>query len=590
MYWKLLASFAVLSLAAIAVLTALVSRTYEALLQRELDDRLNVAAVTGAQLLKDRWPSGIDADVQAMVQDIGRRTRLRLTLVDAKGHVLADSEQADVAGVAAMEPHGNRPEIIEALRTGVGSIRRTSPTMNETQKYFALRVGEPAAPLGVVRASFPTREIDAEIAAFARRIAFMGLLTALAAVAATAWITALVTRPLRDLAAAADALVAGRYDHRLPVQAPNGDELGAVSRALTEASQRLARGERQLRSTSQTQATVLEGMSESVIAVDRGEHILFANASAGRLLGFRPEKVEGLPLLEAVRSHELREAVQKALRSKQLTNRELTWRVGAPRTFDVLATPLPGDPPPGVVLVLRDISEVKRLEHMRQQFIANVSHELKTPLSSIKAYTETLLGGARNDPAHCERFLNRIDEQAGRLQDLILDMLSLARIESGQAALDLADVSVARVVRRCIADYEPQAVARELVLENLATDANVRVHADEESLRQILSNLIDNAVKYTPAGGRVSIRCQANGRMADIEVADTGVGIAAEHHAHLFERFYRVDKARSRELGGTGLGLSIVKHLSQAMGGSVSVRSEVQKGSTFSVRLPLAGG
>ena len=209
-------------------------------------------------------------------------------------------------------------------------------------------------------------------------------------------------------------------------------------------------------------------MSESVIAVDRSEHILFANAFAGRRLGFQPEKVQGLPLLEAVRSHELRDAVHRASAiqgSSQAASSPA--RSGAPRTFDVLATPLPGDPPPGVVLVLRDISEMKRLERMRQQFIANVSHELKTPLSSIKAYTETLLGGARNDPAHCERFLNRIDEQAARLQELILDMLSLARIESGQAALDLADVSVARVVRRCLADYEPQAVARELVLENL---------------------------------------------------------------------------------------------------------------------------
>jgi two-component system phosphate regulon sensor histidine kinase PhoR len=403
-----------------------------------------------------------------------------------------------------------------------------------------------------------------------------------------AWIAAQATGPLARLAAAGEALVAGAYDHRLPVKATGNTDFDAIARALSEAAQRLARSERQLRSTSQTQATVLEGMTESVIAVDRSAHVLFANASAGRLLGFLPQRVEGLPLLEAVRSHELRDAVQRAIRSGRLTTCELTWRVGSARSFDVLATPLPGEPPPGVVLVLRDVSELKRLERMRHQFIANVSHELKTPLTSIRAYAETLLSGARNDAIHCERFLRRIDEQASRLQELILDMLSLARIEAGQLSLDLADVSVSRVVRRCLADYEPQAVARELVLENLVADGAVRVHADEEALRQILSNLIDNAVKYTPPGGRVSIRCHANGQMADIDVTDTGVGIAPEHHDRLFERFYRVDKARSRELGGTGLGLAIVKHLAQAMGGSVSVRSEVQKGSTFSVRLPLA--
>ncbi len=546
LFWKLLASFAALSLSAILLLTLLFSRTYENLLIRELDERLQTTAIAAGRLLEDHLSNEPDAEAQAMVRDIGEKSGLRLTLINPQGRVLADSAQADLASVEAMENHRSRPEIIEAMRSGVGDARRTSPTLRERQRYIAIRIDADGATVGVVRASAPTQGLEAEIVGLTRWTAAIGVVAAALSVALAAWLTAQATRPLRDLAIAADALTAGQYDHRLSVQSMNGDEFGDVARALAEASQRLARGERQLRSTSQTQSTVLEGMSESVIAVDRDERVLFANASAGRLLGFRPEKVEGLRLLEAVRSHELREAVHRALRSKQLTNCELTWRTGSPRTFDVLATPLPGDPPPGVVLVLRDVSEMRRLEHMRQQFVANVSHELKTPLSSIKAYTETLLGGARNDPVHCERFLNRIDEQAGRLQELILDMLSLARIESGQAPLDLADVSVARVVRRCLADYEPQAVARELVLENLVDDASIRVHADEEALRQILSNLVDNAIKYTPAGGKVSVRCQTSERMATIDVTDSGVGIPAEHHLHLFERFSRVEKARSR--------------------------------------------
>ncbi len=589
LFWRLVAAYAALILTAILVLTAFVSRTYESLLTRELDQRLQTTAVAAAQLLAREWSDLPSVDAQAVVRQIGEQGRVRLTLIDRDGRVLADSSQVDLEAVEAMERHDTRPEFTEAMRRGVGADRRVSPTDGNRQRYQAVRVDGEESPLGVVRASFPTAEIDAEVVGLNRWLAAIGALAALSAAALAVLVTAQATAPLRPLAAAADALTAGRYDHRLAFQSLAPDDLGAIARALSEASQRLARGERQLRSTSQTQATVLEGMTESVIAVDRSEHVLFANASAGRLLGFRPDKVEGLPLLEAVRSHELREAVQRAIRSGKLATCEMNWRVGSPRTFDVLATPLPGEPPPGVVLVLRDVSELKRLERMRHQFIANVSHELKTPLSSIRAYTETLLGGARNDPAHCERFLTRIDEQAARLQELILDMLSLARIESGQMALDLADVSVARVARRCIADYEPQAVSRELVLENLCTDAAVRVHADEEALRQILSNLIDNAVKYTAPGGRVSVRCRPNGQFADIDVTDTGVGIPAEHHERLFERFYRVDKARSRELGGTGLGLSIVKHLCQAMGGSVSVQSELQRGSTFSVRLPLAG-
>ncbi|HYO24617.1 MAG TPA: ATP-binding protein [Lacipirellulaceae bacterium] len=592
LFWRLLASFAALSLTAVLLLTAIFSRAYEDLLTRDLDARLQSAVGVASQLLATQWPGRPDRELQGRIRRVGDATGVRVTVIDADGTVLADSTQADLAGVEAMEPHGGRPEVLEALRSGAGSSRRTSLTAGEGQRYLALRVDSPAPPggptLGVVRASFPTASIEAELAGLNRWMTAIGVLAAAGSVAFAAWITAQATRPLQNLAEASAALVAGQYDQRVPVPSTTDDEIGAVARALSEASRRLARGERELRDTSETQATVLEGMTESVIAVDRGEHVMFANPSAGRLLGFQPAMVQGLPLLEAVRSHELRDAVQRALRTRQVSNCELTWRAGVPRTFDVLATPLPGDPPPGVVLVLRDISELKRLERMRQQFIANVSHELKTPLSSIKAYTETLLGGAHSDPVHCQRFLGRIDEQATRLQELILDMLSLARIESGQATLDLADIPVARVVRRCLADYEPQAVARSLTLENHSDDPGLRVHADEEGLRQILSTLIDNAVKYTPAGGRVSVRCRPDGRMAAIEVTDTGAGIAAEHHPHLFERFYRVDKARSRELGGTGLGLSIVKHLCQAMGGSVAVRSEVNRGSTFSVRLPLA--
>jgi two-component system phosphate regulon sensor histidine kinase PhoR len=589
LYWKLLASFACLSLVVVLSLAAIFSRTYENLLTRNLDERLQTAAVTAGELLTPNWPNSPTEEVQATVRHISERSGVRITVVNPEGQVLADSSQSTLARIATLENHGDRMEIVEALKSDVGRARRTSPSVGERHRYVAVRVGAGDKVLGVVRTSLPTQPLDAEVLELRRWMAAIGFLAAAASIALAAWITAYATRPLRDLTIAADALVRGDYDHRVAVPSLNGDEFATIARALSEANQRLARGERQLRSTSQTQATVLEGMSESVIAVDRNEQVLFANPSAGRLLGFRPEKVDGQRLLETVRSHELREAVHRALRSKQLTHCELTWRVGSPRTFDVLATPLPGDPSPGVILVLRDVSEVKRLERMRQQFVANVSHELKTPLSSIKAYTETLLGGARNDPIHCERFLSRIDEQAGRLQDLILDMLSLARIESGQAPLDLADVSVARVVRRCLADHEPQAVAREVLLEQQIDDANLRVHADEEALRQILSNLVDNAVKYTPAGGRVTVRWRLSGRMVEIAVTDTGVGIPAEHHAHLFERFYRADKARSRELGGTGLGLSIVKHLCQAMGGSVTVKSEVSKGSTFTVQLPLAG-
>jgi two-component system phosphate regulon sensor histidine kinase PhoR len=583
----LLLAAGALTLTLTLVLTSIFSNAYAALLERQLDDRLRTEANSLAELLADEWPDEPAESLQSRVRRIGKRADIRITLMDIDGRVLADSYQKDVAAVRAMENHRNRAEIMAALRNGQGASRRISPSIGERFQYQAVRVDVAERPVGVVRTAVPTAPLTAELEGLVRWIWAIGLLATLAATTLAYWLAARLTDPLHTLAVTAQALAAGQYDGRPAVVSGAGDEIGAIAGALNDIGKRLAQRERQLHRTSQTQATVLEGMTESVIAVDSAEKILFANASAGRVFGFDAKRVESLTLLEAVRSHELRAVMQKALRSRQLCSAELTWRGKTLRVFDVLATPLPGQPPPGVVLVLRDISELKRLEQMRQQFIANVSHELKTPLSSIKAYTETLLAGAREDPVHCERFLNRIDEQASHLHQLILDMLSLAKIESSQGSLDYTNVRIADVVRRCLADYEPQAAARGVALEIISTGDELQVRADEEALRQILSNLIDNALKYTPAGGQVSVDVRSEDSTAVIEVTDTGLGIAPEHHGRLFERFYRVDKARSRELGGTGLGLSIVKHLSQSMGGAVAVASQVGSGSTFTVKLPL---
>jgi two-component system phosphate regulon sensor histidine kinase PhoR len=590
-FWRILAPVAGLSISAIALLAWLFAVFYSSLLERQLDERIRSAAIVAAPLMADNWLSQPGDEVQELVRRIGEQAGMRLTLIGADGRVLADSYEDTLSGVRGMENHRGRPEFLAAMHSGEGATRRLSPTIGESYRYHALRVGPVDKPLGVVRVGFPVASLTAEIAALNHWVWSIGVLVALATLALSWFIAARLTMPFQELASTVLVLAAGDYDRRLPAPSSPRDEIGRTAAALNELRLRLADWQRQLHSTSQTQTTVLEGMSEGVIAVDRQERVLFANASAGRLLSFDSKGADDRTLLETVRSHELRAIMQKALSSRQLCTAELAWSGKSLRTFDVLATPLPGEPTPGVVLVLRDISELKRLEHLRQQFIANVSHELKTPLSSIKAYTETLLGGARNDPVHCEKFLQRIDEQACRLHQLILDMLSLARIESSQSPLDQASIPVARVIRRCLADYEPQAAARRMRLESNAEQCEqekLRIRGDEEAIRQILSNLVDNAIKYTPAAGHVAVTCRRDGPMAAIEVADTGVGIAPEHHSRLFERFYRVDKARSRELGGTGLGLSIVKHLAQAQGGTVAVESQVGQGSRFTVRLPLA--
>ena len=243
------------------------------------------------------------------------------------------------------------------------------------------------------------------------------------------------------------------------------------------------------------------------------------------------------------------------------------------RVLAVHGTPLPGSPPPGAVLVFHDVTELRRLERMRQDFVANVSHELKTPLASIKAYTETLLDWALHDESVNVRFLERIEEQADRLNQLILDLLSLARLESGQEVFEHGPLALAPLLDACVESHRGRAVAKSLSLslELGPLDDRTLVLADEEAVRQIVDNLIDNAIKYTPDGGSVRVSCRLDGDEIAIEVADTGIGIPRDDLPRVFERFYRVDKARSRELGGTGLGLSIVKHLVQSIGGQITV-------------------
>jgi two-component system phosphate regulon sensor histidine kinase PhoR len=287
-----------------------------------------------------------------------------------------------------------------------------------------------------------------------------------------------------------------------------------------------------------------------------------------------------------VRQRPLLDVVRRALDRPEASRAELIWNGPGTRSLTVHAARLPGPPPRGAVLVLHDTTELRRLERLRQEFVANVSHELKTPLSVIKANVETLLLGAVEDAEHRGQFLDRIARQSDRLHALILDLLSLARIESGEELFEVQAVPIGTVLRACLERHRPRAEARGQTMTLEADGADPAVLADEEALDQIFDNLVDNAVKYTPEGGSIRVGWRPEGDCLCVEVSDTGIGIPEADLPRVFERFYRVHKARSREMGGTGLGLSIVKHLVGAMNGSVRAASQVGKGTTFTVCLP----
>lgn len=398
-------------------------------------------------------------------------------------------------------------------------------------------------------------------------------------------------RRLRALTSRIQALADGQR-----FQPVRGLSTGSLGQAVRDFNDQATRLQERLDLTDQEHrllGAVLEGMTDGVIAVDARRRLLFANQAAERLFGIGPG-AQGSLIAELIRDPQIQGAIEATLRSSaehrvaiQTTEPGGGMR-GQNLALEVLGTPLAGSPMPGAVLVFHDVTSLRRLERMRQDFVANASHELKTPLAAIKAYAETLLDGALEDPAVNQRFVRQIAEHAERLHRLILDMLRLARLESGSDHFDHKPNRLAPLLEQLVALHagraEAEGITLRLDLDGLAAESQVL--AAEEALRQIGDNLIDNALKHTPPGGTVRVRAANSEAGVLIEVIDNGIGIPREHLGRIFERFYRVDPARSREQGGTGLGLAIVKHLVQTLGGTVSVESRPGQGSVFRVTLP----
>ena len=395
--------------------------------------------------------------------------------------------------------------------------------------------------------------------------------------------------PLNELKQASRTLAKGQYPER--VAAEYDDELGQLTQSFNEMAQQvvarcdeLQQSRQRVTSDNEQLATIMEAMVEGVIAVDQDEKILLANFAAIQLLNLKTFNVVGRRMWEAIRLPPIHELIRKTLNeeSQQRLEVAVPWTYS---TVAVVASRLPGTPCPGVVLVLHDVTELRRLENLRREFVSNVSHELKTPLAAITAYAETLLNGALDDPAVSRTFVGRISEQGERLNSLILDLLELARIESGEHVFHVSSVEINEILRSSVEAHQTIAQSKQLTLTFAPEESPLRGQADSEGLRTTIDNLIGNAMNYTRPGGTVSIRSRREGKWVLFEVEDNGVGIAKEFQTRIFERFFRVDQARSREVGGTGLGLSIVKHLCQLFGGQVQVRSQIGQGSTFTVQL-----
>lgn len=413
------------------------------------------------------------------------------------------------------------------------------------------------------------------------------LLVGSAAAYLIGWLCVVRTRrSARQLSQALQQMSQGRYGQQLLVRTQ--DEIGEVLHQFNLMSQVLAKQIARLDRDRQELRAVFRCMVEGVIVIDVQQRVQLMNEAACRLLKVTQEGSLDRLLWEIVRHRPLVDAAEAVLSSTEPYRCELELIGRESKVLAMQGAPLVGPPLRGAVLVLQDITELRRLEQVRREFAANVSHELKTPLAAIQACVETLLDGAMNEPQPQLRFLHNVRDNAERLHVLVQDLLALNRIESGQEAFEILPIDIQPIIEACLARHEPQATARHIRLEWTPPVKPIVILADEEAMDHILDNLVDNAIKYTPEGGRITLQCEEKTPWAYLRVKDTGCGIPEKDLHRIFERFYRVDKARSREMGGTGLGLSIVKHMVQALHGKVTADSTLNEGSCFTVMLPLA--
>ncbi len=515
----------------------------------------------------------------ALADDLGARAHARVTVVRADGVVIGDSEVAR-ADLASVESHAGRPEVRDALARGMGTSERRSDTVKKRMAYVAVPFRHEGAIAGVVRVATPLAEVDAAVARLHRTLLLASLGACLAVGLLSFFAAHWMARLVRALSTVARRMTRGELDARARLETT--DELGELSRALDTLAGNLSEANAQLRGERDLLRGVLDEMQEGVLLLDRRGDITRVNPALRSMLLLEREVV-GRPLLDRVRSAELKELIDAG--RTETASGEIAVGGIRPRRLFVRVSKLPGDE--GLLLaVFHDVTDVRRLETLRRDFVANVSHELRTPVTAIRSAAETLDGALEADPASAKRFLDIIERNAERLHRLIEDLLDLSRIESRELDLAREAIDLAAAVKHTLSLVRERAERQKVDLR--AEVQAKELFGDRRALEQVLTNLVDNAVKYCP-GATVTVRAALDAddpRSVHVRVEDTGPGIEGRHLARLFERFYRVDPGRSRELGGTGLGLSIVKHLVEAMGGSVTVTSRVGEGTSFDVVLP----
>ena len=573
-FFKLLAVFLIVIAATAVILDVMIGGAWEASLRSEIERNLTQKTLLFAHRVEiDRSHSLAEITSQE-----GQAAGARATVIDASGRVLADSE----GNALTMENHATRAEFRAALSGKTGENERRSATLGIPFLYVAAPISG-----GAVRLAYPLSDVEAVQAQVRRRLLWGSLVAFIAAMLVAAAASIWISRRLQRIVDVASRIERG--DLRARVDDSTIDEIGRVAAAIDKGAEQVERSFAAVRSSQRQLETLLNSMQDAVIAVSADGLVRWANQPMDRLV---PQRTRlNAPVVETIRDPDFLGTVKAATTTKEVKEARATSIVPG-RAFDVTAAPLPDG---GVVAVLRDLTETERVEKTRRDFIANVSHELRTPLTSIQGYTETLLDTISENSGSTREFLEIIRKNTSRMSRLTEDLLTLARVESGETRFETEPVPPAELLHDAEESFREIARGQGVDLQIMdsqngsgSVESLPLVFADREAIHQVFSNLIDNAMKYGRTGGRVELGARAAQRGIEFYVRDYGAGISSEHLPRLFERFYRVDKARSRESGGTGLGLAIAKHIMRAHGGSIRAESELNHGSSFVFTLPTA--
>lgn len=582
---KLFATYAVLLFLTVILLGAWMTLFVRSLYLDTVRGRMTEEARVAGELLKPLLSNDANAvltDTDAFIRRLGERTSARITLISPDGVVLGDSAE----NAALMDNHLHRPEIRAAREGATGSAIRFSNTVNAEMLYTAVSLEEEGQRFGFLRLALPLSELNRAL----RRIQY-GLLAGLLFVlfltlGISLKLSTSLTRPLAQMADVAERIAGGELDSRIHLT--NRDEIGALSDAVNRMAQSLQSQVTEVMEKRDQLEAILTTMVEGVIVFDGDGRAVMANPAAERMLGLQKDAWRGRKDLEIIRNSELHEKIAKARDSGGFLEHEMTTLLPEKNVLNISLMPVRTETlrKAGVLAVFHDITRLRRLEEMRADFAANVSHELRTPLTSIRGFAETLLDGAYSDPDAALRFARIIHREAERLNALIEDVLKLSQIEGGKIAIAREPVDL-----RALVDEVTARLRERLQQHSLQTEVAFGlppVLGDRGLLAQALYNLLDNAVKYTQAQGTIAVTAVAVDGEVRLSVSDNGIGIPSESRERIFERFYRVDRARARKFGGTGLGLAIVKHIVEAHQGRLELDSTEGKGTVVTLVFPAA--